>query len=94
MPRVDRDELGVTAAAEQRQDALARADHLACAFEPWNVDRRARRWGIEPSPLHQVGVVDPGGVNANQQLALARHGVRPLLDHDPAVTNDRRTHLA
>jgi hypothetical protein len=91
---VDRDELGLRTAAEERTHALARADDLAHALEPRNVGRHPGGRRIPPGALHQVGVVDPGGADADQQLALAGHRVRPLLDLDPAVTYDRRPHLA
>ena len=83
VPRVDDDELGVAAAAEERHHPLAGADDLAGALEPGDVDRRARRRRVVAGALHQVGVVDPGRAHADQQLAVARHGIGPLLDLEP-----------
>ena len=53
---VDRRQLGVSAAAEQREHALAGADDLAGALEARDVDGRTRRRRVVTGDLHQVGV--------------------------------------
>jgi hypothetical protein len=93
-PLVDRDELGMAAAPEQRTDPRARTDDLADALEPGDVDRRARRRRIVAGALHQIGPVDPRRVDTYQHLAVARNRVWPLLELEPAVLDDRRTHPA
>ena len=79
-----RDELGLPAAGEQRHHALAVLG-LARALEPGNVDRGAGRRRIAAGALGQVGAVHAGGVDADQELALAGHRIRPLLDVEGAV---------
>ena len=88
---VHRDQLGLPTAWEQRHHALAVLG-LAGALEPWNVDRGAGRRRIAACALGQVGSVHPRAVDADQELALAGHGIRPLLGVECAFRDDSRPH--
>jgi N-methylhydantoinase A/oxoprolinase/acetone carboxylase beta subunit len=76
---------------EQRHHALAVLG-LAGALEPWNVDRGAGRRRIAACALGQVGSVHSCAVDADQELALAGHGIRPLLGVECAFRDDSRPH--
>ncbi len=91
---VDDGELGMPTSAEERTHALVGADDLPGTLEPGDVGGRARRRRVAARDLQQVGVVDPGGVDSDQQLPFGGHRIRPLLEHEPAVVDDRRAHLA
>ncbi len=86
-----RDQLGLPAARQQRHHAGAVLG-LAGALEPGNVHRGAGRRRIAAGALGQVGSVHPGAADADQELALSGHGVRPLLDVEGAFRDDSRAH--
>src|SRR4029079_12385180 len=100
---VDRGEPGLPAAAHDRHHAVAQAearraraerDDLAGELEPGDVLRRARRGGIHATALHDVGAVDPGGPDADEDLAAARLRVRAVLDEDLLVADRDGAHGA
>jgi hypothetical protein len=78
--------LGLAAAGQERHHPPS--VHLAGTLEPRHVGR-ARRRRVAAGALAEVGAVDPGGANADQDLAVARNRIGPLRDLDPAV-DDRR----
>jgi hypothetical protein len=49
-----------------------------------------RRW-ITAATLHEVGIVEPSGSNANKHLPIARFWVRTLGDDEPALGDDDRS---
>ena len=85
------DELGVTAAGEERHHALP-VWRLACALEPGDVDRGAGRRRIAARALRQVGAVHARAVDADQELAVSGHWIGPLLDVKGAFLDDSRAH--
>ena len=88
---------GVTAADDERHDLVAilpaggpgpARDDFAGDFEPGNIGgARGRR--IKAHPLHDVGPVDAGGGDLDQNLAGARRRRRALL-RDQNVRSARR----
>ena len=75
---VDGDQLGLAAAADHGHDAVAglEAVHaraalgdLAGELEPGDVGRRARRRGVDALHLQDVGAVEAGGADADEDLA-------------------------
>ena len=98
-----RRELGLPAAADDGHDAVALSkrvapgpsrDDLAGELEPGDVLRRARRGGVHPGALHDVGAVEPGGPDADEDLAAARARVRVVLDDDLLVADRDGAHGA
>ena len=65
---------------------------LAGALEPGDVDRGAGRRRVAAGALRQVGAVHARAVDADQELAVAGHGIRPLLGAKRAFRDDSRTH--
>ena len=74
---------GVTPTGDKRADAgadevarpLPRRDHGAGYFQAGNV-AHARRRGIDPHPLENVGAVDPGGGDLDEHFSRAGPGRR------------------
>ena len=98
---VHRHELGLPASSEQphrpvtdREAEHARPDrgYGARALEPGDVGRSARRRRVAAGALRQIGAVDAGAGDANQQLAVTGDRVGTLLDHQPFVRDDHRQH--
>ena len=85
------DELGVAAARKQRHHPLP-VCRLACAFEPGDVDRRARRRRVAARALGEVGAVHAARLDPDQELALPRDGIWALLDVQGASCDDSRAH--
>ena len=79
MARIDHGVFGVTPAAQQGRDPIARAppagvvDRLARCLKAQGFGSAGRR-RIEAAPLQQVGSVDPGRPHPDQQLAVGRDG--------------------
>src|SRR5436190_24158947 len=57
--------------------AVAERDHLARDLEARNV-RRAFRWRIKTLALHDIGPVDAGGGDLDQNFSRAGRGNRPF----------------
>jgi hypothetical protein len=98
---VHRGQLRLPAAADDRHDAIplgepigprAATDDLARELEPGDVRWGAGRRGIQAPALHQVGAVDSGGADADEDLAGAGLGVGVLLDEDLAVADGGGAH--
>ena len=88
------DAVGEAAAADQAEDAVAGlpAEHLCTAgldragdLEAGNVLRASRRGGIEPGPLRQVGRVEAGVPNVDDDLLGAWKWIRTVLDANDVV---------
>src|SRR5262249_48926881 len=88
---VDGDELGMPAAGKERHHAVA-SFGLAGALEPGDVRRRAGGCLIVAETLEQVGAVDAGCANADQDLAWVRNRVGALLDLEPPIDDYRCPH--
>ena len=98
---VDDRELRLAAAADDRHDAFAFAEarraraaalDLTGELEARDVRRRAGRRGIGALALEHVGAVEPGGADADENLAGARLGVGMLLDDHLAVADGGGAH--
>ena len=98
---MDHGQLGLAAAGHDRHhavagleagDAGADADHLARQLQARDVLRRAGRRGIAPGQLHHVRAVEPGGLDADEQLAHLGDGIGVLLDDDRAVADGGGAH--
>ena len=89
---VHRNELGVTAAGEERHHALTGLDILAGALETRDVDGRPGRRRIAAGALHDVCAVHAGCPHADHELTIAGNGIRPLLDLESPFNDDSRAH--
>ena len=100
-PLVDDRQLGLTAAADDREHAVALVEalgvrtargHLAGQLQARDVRRPARRCRVAPGPLVQIAAVDARGAHPHQHFAPARLGVGMLIDEHLALANRRRAH--
>jgi hypothetical protein len=96
-------ELGLAAAADDRHHAIARAeplgarparDDLAGELEAGDIRRRARRRRVQAAPLHHVGAVDAGRLDADEDLARPGLGVGVVLDAELLVADRDGAHGA
>ena len=75
-------DLGLPAAAHEAEDPISERgcvstsaperDHLAGELESRDVGRDSGRGGVEAGALREVGAVQPGAVDADEDLAAAR----------------------
>jgi hypothetical protein len=93
---VDRRELGLPAAADDRHHAIALGEarsagavrhDLAGELEPRNVLRRAGRSGVRAAALEHVRPVQTGRAHADEHLARPRGWVGMLFDDQFFVPN-------
>ena len=77
--------------AKRSAPGPARRD-LAGELEPRDVLRRAGRRGVVPRALMDVGAVQPGRTNTDEDLAGPRLGVGVLGDDDLAVADGGGAH--
>ena len=76
----------------KRRRRRPQVDDLAGELEAGDVLRRARRRRVVAGELHHVGAVEPGGADADEQLAVLGLGVGVLGDLDPAVADGGGAH--
>jgi hypothetical protein len=98
---VDRDQLCLAAAADHGHDAVtggeavdagAALGHLTGELQAGDVGGRARRRRVATTHLQDVGAVDAGRTDADQDLAGLGLGVGVLLDDDALVADDDGSH--
>ena len=98
---VDGRELGLPAAADDRHDPVADREalgarpeggDLAGQLEPRDVRVRALGRGVHALALQQVGAVEAGGPDADQDLARAGLGIGVVLDDDLSVADGGGAH--
>ena len=87
--------------SHQRHDAVARSPaghrlsrlhYLARQLEAGDVGRAARRRGVAPGDLDEVGVVDPRRPHPHQHLTATGAGIGALGDDELALDDGGRSH--
>ena len=100
---VHRRELGLaTPAHDGHHSVTDREARHACAdcgdgpgeLHAGDVGRRSRRSRVQPSALHHVGAVEPGGTHGDEQLAVARDRVGVLAPFEPTIDDRHCVHDA
>ena len=98
---VDDAQLGLPPAADDGHDAVALGEalgagtarhDLACELEAGDVGRRPGRRGVAARALVQVGAVDPGRADADEDLPRPGLGIGLLVGRDLVVGDDRGEH--
>ncbi len=101
---VHRRQLRLRAAADDRHHAISHREALGSAgwapsattspasSMPGMSCGRAGRRRVQPAQLHHVAAVQPGGADAHEHLAGARHRIGVLLDHDLLLANGGGAH--
>ncbi len=101
LPLVDDGQLGLPAPTDDRHDAVAEREplrsetercHLAGELHAGDVLRRARWRGVEPTPLHHVGAVEPRGAHPHEHLARPGNRVGVLLKHELLLADGDGAH--